>query len=134
MLEVDVYYEDTDCGGVVYYANYLKYFERGRTRFLEESGHSLLQWMQEGYLFTVVHAEIFYRSPARYRDRLEVATRLVRVTRSELSFSYRITGKTSNALIAEGTTRLVPVGPNGKIRRLPVEKVEVLNRLASPAG
>ena len=49
-----VYYEDTDCGGVVYYANYLKYFERARTRYLEERGLSVAELMKAGRLFVVV--------------------------------------------------------------------------------
>ena len=69
-MEVRIYYEDTDCGGVVYYGNYLKYFERARTQYLEERGLSVAELMKEGTVFVVVHAEVDYRSPARYGDRL----------------------------------------------------------------
>ncbi len=65
-MEIRIYYEDTDCGGVVYYANYLKYFERARTDYLEQRGLSVAQLMKEGTVFMVVHAEINYKSPARY--------------------------------------------------------------------
>ena len=67
-MEIRIYYEDTDCGGVVYYANYLKYFERARTQYLEERGLSVAGLMNEGTVFVVVHAEVDYRSPARYGD------------------------------------------------------------------
>ena len=55
-MEVRIYYEDTDCGGVVYYANYLKYFERARTQYLEDRGLSVANLMRAGRLFVVVHA------------------------------------------------------------------------------
>ena len=52
-LPIRIYYEDTDCGGVVYYANYLRYFERGRTEFLREKGISLTDLQDKGILFVV---------------------------------------------------------------------------------
>jgi len=54
-MEVRIYYEDTDCGGVVYYANYLKYFERARTSYLEDRGLSVAGLMDEGTVFVVAH-------------------------------------------------------------------------------
>ncbi|WP_455244354.1 YbgC/FadM family acyl-CoA thioesterase, partial [Petrachloros mirabilis] len=65
-MDVKIYYEDTDCGGVVYYANYLKYFERARTHYLEERGLSVARLLEEGRAFVVVRAELDYRTPARY--------------------------------------------------------------------
>jgi acyl-CoA thioester hydrolase len=73
-VEVRIYYEDTDCGGVVYYANYLKYFERARTQYLEDRGLSVAGLMQAGRVFVVVHAELEYRAPAYYGDTLEIET------------------------------------------------------------
>ncbi|HSV90356.1 MAG TPA: hotdog domain-containing protein, partial [Nitrospiraceae bacterium] len=64
-MDIRIYYEDTDCGGMVYYGNYLKYFERARTQYLEERGLSVAELMKEGTMFVVVHAEVDYRSPAR---------------------------------------------------------------------
>ncbi|MHB8482990.1 MAG: acyl-CoA thioesterase [Nitrospiria bacterium] len=125
-MEISVYYEDTDCGGVVYYANYLKYFERARTELLENLGFPLLKLMEEGSIFTVVQCEIFYRSPAKYRDVLRIETRLTGVTRTVLSFRYRIHEKKSERLVAEGMTKLVCVGLNGKVKRLPRETADKL--------
>ena len=73
-MEVRIYYEDTDCGGVVYYANYLKYFERARTHYLEEHGLSVTGLLKEGTQFLVVHAELDYRTPARYGETLTIDT------------------------------------------------------------
>lgn len=74
-LSIRVYYEDTDTGGVVYYANYLKFFERGRTEWLRALGmdqHTLAT--QEQMMFVVKHADIAYRQPARLDDRILVRT------------------------------------------------------------
>jgi acyl-CoA thioester hydrolase len=71
-MEIKVYYEDTDCGGVVYYANYLKYFERARTEYLETRGCSIADWMQRGVVFVVVHAEAHYYSAGRYGETLTI--------------------------------------------------------------
>jgi acyl-CoA thioester hydrolase len=67
-MEVRIYYEDTDCGGVVYYGNYLKYFERARTHFLEEHGLSVSGLIQQGTEFRVTKAELAYRSAALYGE------------------------------------------------------------------
>ena len=68
VIEIRIYYEDTDCGGIVYYANYLKYFERARTQYLEDRRLSVMDLMNAGRVFVVVHAEIEYRAPARYGE------------------------------------------------------------------
>jgi acyl-CoA thioester hydrolase len=130
-MEISVYYEDTDCGGVVYYANYLKYFERGRTELLEAARFSLSDLMGEGIVFTVVQCEIFYLSPARYRDILRIETYLTEATRTVLNFSYRILEKKSGKRMVEGNTKLVSVGLNGKVRRLSQEMADRLISLKS---
>jgi len=126
-MDISVYYEDTDCGGVVYYANYLKYFERARTELLESAEFPLSNLMEEGNIFTVVHCEIFYRSPARYRDILKIETKLTEITRTVLRFSYKISDKRDGRLVVEGTTKLVSVDTKGKVKRL---SQEMVNRLA----
>lgn len=73
-LEIKVYYEDTDSLGVVYYANYLKYFERGRTEVLEAGGKPVQQWNAEGYLFAVYKLEVTYLKPALLGDICQVVT------------------------------------------------------------
>jgi acyl-CoA thioester hydrolase len=71
-----VYWEDTDGGAIVYYANYLRYLERARTEWLRAHGHSQAVLAQEpGILFTVVSLEVEYRYPARLDDELEISCR-----------------------------------------------------------
>ena len=89
-MDIRIYYEDTDCGGMVYYGNYLKYFERARTHYLEDRGLSVAELMKAGTIFVVVHAEVDYRSPARYGDRLTVETVVSDVTAASFTFSHVI--------------------------------------------
>jgi len=68
-----VYWEDTDGGAIVYYANYLRFLERSRTEWLRAQGHSQLELAREpGILFTVVSIQVDYRAPARLDDELEI--------------------------------------------------------------
>lgn len=88
---VRVYYEDTDSGGVVYYANYLKFMERARTEWLRQLGFEQDRLAAEqGVIFAVRHAEIDYLSPARFNDALEVSCELVERKRASLTFAQRV--------------------------------------------
>jgi acyl-CoA thioester hydrolase len=131
-MEIRVFYEDTDCGGVVYYANYLKYFERARTQYLEERGLSVAKLMTEGAVFVVVHAEVDYRSPARYGDRLIVQTVVSDVTAASFTFSHVIRDRESRRVVVEGSAKLAAVDGNGKVKRLDKAMVAMLE--FSPQG
>jgi acyl-CoA thioester hydrolase len=117
-MEIRIYYEDTDCGGVVYYANYLKYFERARTRYLEERGLSVAELRDGGTQFMVVHAELDYRSPARYGDTLTIDTSLAAVGQASLTFAHVMRERTSGRVVVEGSAKLVTVDDNLKVKRL----------------
>ena len=125
-MEIRIYYEDTDCGGIVYYANYLKYFERARTQYLEERGLSVAWLMKEGTVFVVVHAEVDYRSPAHYGDRLIVETVVSDMTSASFTFSHVIRERESQRVVIEGSARLAATDGNGKIKRLDKALVTVL--------
>lgn len=118
-MDIRIYYEDTDCGGVVYYANYLRYFEWGRTEYLEQRGLSVRRLLQEGTQFMVVHAEIDYRSPARYGDNLSIETTLVEVGNASLTMAHVLRERESGRVVAEGSAKLVTVDVQGKTKRLP---------------
>ena len=85
-IEKKIYYYDTDAGGVVYYANYLKYLEEGRTEFCLSKGVSMKDWADKGVIFPVVHVEIDYKFPAKYQDKLKIFTRVERVGNSSVQF------------------------------------------------
>jgi acyl-CoA thioester hydrolase len=125
-MEVKIYYEDTDCGGVVYYGNYLKYFERARTEYLEERGLSVAGLMKEGTVFVVVHAEVDYRSPARYGDWLVVETVVSGMTAASFTFSHVIRERESRRVVVEGSARLAATDGNGKVKRLDKAVVAIL--------
>jgi acyl-CoA thioester hydrolase len=80
-----VYYEDTDAGGIVYYANYLKYMERARTEWLSSLGHELSSLERvEGIVFVVHRVEIDYRIPAKLGERIDVTVALVELNRASM--------------------------------------------------
>ena len=125
-MEVRIYYEDTDCGGVVYYANYLKYFERARTQYLEERGLSVAGLMKEGTVFDEVHAEVDYRSSARYGDTLVVETVVSDVTAASFTCLHMIRERESQRVVVEGSARLAATDGNGKVKRLDKTMVAAL--------
>ena len=120
-MDVRIYYQDTDCGSVVYYGNYLRYFEQGRTHWLEQQGLSVKAFMDAGTLFTVVSAELSYRSPARYGETLTIATTLTEMRAASFTFAHEIREKQSGRLVVEGSARLATVDLQGKLTKLPKE-------------
>jgi acyl-CoA thioester hydrolase len=125
-MEVRIYYEDTDCGGVVYYANYLKYFERARTRYLEDRGLSVAELMKAGWLFVVVHAEVNYRTPARYGETLVIETLVSDMSPAAITFAHVVRERQSGRVVVEGAARLAVTDGNGKVKRLDKRTVAAL--------
>lgn len=130
-MDIKIYYEDTDCGGVVYYANYLKYFERARTEYLEMRGYSVAGLMKQGVVFVVVHAEVDYCSPGRYGETLVVETNVGDVTRAALTFSHVVREKVSGRVVVKGSARLAATDGNGKVMRLDGGMVAALQSAVS---
>lgn len=88
---VRIYYEDTDAGGVVYYANYLKFLERARTEWLRAVGFGQETLMREaGILFAVRRVEIDYLAPARFDDELRVEAAIGKLSKVSITFDQRI--------------------------------------------
>lgn len=128
-MDIRIYYEDTDCGGVVYYANYLKYFERARTQYLEDRGLSVAELMKAGRVFVVVHAEVDYRAPARYGDTLEIETIISDMNPAAITFSHVVRERQSRRVVVEGAARLAVTDGNGKVKRLDKQTVAALQSL-----
>lgn len=95
---VRVYYEDTDSGGVVYYANYLKFMERARTELLREIGfeQDLLQ-KESGIIFAVHSANIEYKKPARFNDELHVLTSISSLGKASINFQQSVVLRSSQS-------------------------------------
>jgi acyl-CoA thioester hydrolase len=108
-MPLRVYYEDTDAGGVVYYANYLAFMERARTEWLRSLGYENQQLLDEqGVVFAVRRAAVDYISPARLDDLLEVVVSLSRIKRASLVFEQQILR--GDELLCKGEIMLVCVG------------------------
>ncbi|MBI3596012.1 MAG: YbgC/FadM family acyl-CoA thioesterase [Nitrospirae bacterium] len=122
-MAVRIYYEDTDCGGVVYYANYLRYLERARTEHLRERGIELGTWAGKGLYFVVTRVEVHYKAPARYSDLLDIETAVTDVSKASLTFSHTVRDQ-NGRLIAESIVVLVCVS-SGRPRRIPDEIIAV---------
>ena len=114
-----VIYGDTDQMGVVYYANYLRWFERGRSEFLRQIGLPYSTIEQQGYHFPVVEVSCRYTQSARYDDVVRIETELVDLGRASLSFAYRIYRESDQCLLATGSTKHACLDKNAQVSRMP---------------
>jgi len=120
-MDIRIYYEDTDCGGVVYYANYLKYFERSRTEYFENKGIFVKECIPKGFFFVVAHQDIDYKAPAFYADVLNIETKASRVALASIVFDYTVKNKKTSQLIATASTVLVCVNSDIQPVKIPQE-------------
>ncbi len=117
-ISLRVYYEDTDAAGIVYYANYLRFIERGRTEFLRELGHDQNLLMKEGVAFAVRSVQAEYLKPARLDDLLTVETSIAELGRAQLVFQQRI--RRGEELLLDAKIRIACIDPaRGKPIPLP---------------
>lgn len=107
-ITLRIYWEDTDAGGVVFYANYLKFFERARTEWLRALGHSQEQLrLIESAMFVVSDTTMRYRRPARLDDLLRITVKLAEVRRASMTLAQQ--AWRDDELLTEGTIRIVCV-------------------------
>jgi acyl-CoA thioester hydrolase len=130
-----VYWEDTDAGGIVYYANYLKFFERARTEWLRSLGIQQQQMRdRDGTQFIVSQATLQYHRPARLDDLLDITVAVRHAARASLQLEQQALRGTE--LLAEGTVRIACIeAPTLKLRRIPEEVLHLLqssNEATSP--
>ena len=91
VFPVRIYYEDTDAGGIVYHANFLRFMERARTEWLRERGYELDRLEQEyGFLFAVRSVNIDYLKPAHLNDSLSIQTSIARIGRASLDVDHEV--------------------------------------------
>lgn len=124
-LSVRVYYEDTDFSGVVYHANYLRYFERGRTELLRDLGvdQAALFAAEPPLGFAVARIAVDFRRPARMDDLLDVETRVAEVGGASLTMHQRLAR--DGDLLVEATVRVAAVS-RGRAARLPRALADLL--------
>ena len=117
-FNVKVYYEDTDAGGVVYYANYLKFLERARSEAIYSLGFSNSDlFKNHGILLIVKSCNIEYKKPAKFEDKLQIVSETISFTKT--SFLMRQDIKRNDELISVAEIHLVAVDKNGKPSKLP---------------
>ena len=126
MTELRIYYEDTDAGGVVYYANYLRYLERGRTEFLRERGLSIRKLHEQGYLIPVIRLEIDYLVPAVLDDLIRVETMVLEITGATCTLGQRVVRVSDGTILVDAKVTLACLGPGNKARRMPKELLRAL--------
>lgn len=125
-MDIRVYYEDTDCGGVVYYANYLCFLERARTEFFRDRGIDVAAYGEAGFVFVVVHVDAAYKASARHNDLLQVDSEIVAYRKTGFTFSQRILHKERQELLVEARIRLACVNHAHKPTKVPDKVVEVI--------
>lgn len=102
---IRVLYAHTDKAGVVYYANYLQFFETGRTEYLRALGKSYADFERDGVILTVTEAALRFLRPAVYDDLLTVRTRVTRIRRTRIDFAYEVLNS-AGTMLCEGSTVL----------------------------
>jgi len=128
-LPVRIYYEDTDFTGVVYHANYLRYFERGRSDFFRLVGisHTAFLNLPEPTAFSIIRIELDFKRAARIDDALLVRTTYDAVKGPRLMISQRITR--GDELIAEARVQAVCIDLKGRAKKPPREMMTLLSPL-----
>lgn len=126
ILQIRVAYADTDQMGMVYYGNYLTYYERGRTEFLREIGLEYKKLEERGFYFPVIYSECNYRAPARYDDLITIETSISEVTAASLTCSYII--KNGDKILVTGKTKHPFVNKLFKPVRFPQDIREALQK------
>lgn len=117
--QIRVYYEDTDAGGIVYYANYLKFFERARTEWLRSLGYEQDTLMEQSIAFVVKRVEMHNHAPARFNQLLSIETQIVEFRGASMTFKQVIKNTQQDQLVsAEIQVACVDLA-NMKARRLP---------------
>jgi acyl-CoA thioester hydrolase len=121
-----VRYAETDKMGVAYYANYLVWFEVGRTEWLRGTGSSYRSMEDDGVGLPVIEAHCTYRQPARYDDELEVRTTAALVSAARVAFEYEVVRLGDASVLATGRTVHAAVDRAGRPTRLPTRVKELL--------
>src|SRR5260221_4220607 len=115
-IDISVRYAETDRMALLHHANYIVYFEQGRTELLRSHGFTYRTMEDEGFLLVLTKAAVHYKSPARYDDVLTLRTIVTRTTAVRIEHRYE--AYRDGTLIAEGETTLASVDREGRIQAL----------------
>ena len=128
-MKTRAYYADTDAGGVVYYANYLRWLEMARYEFLEQFGTPLTEYVRQGCIFAVARLEIDYLTPTVLGDEVEVETQVERVRRVRFMLKQNVKRCADGQDLAKARLTLACLSPQGKLTALPDDLAEAMQRL-----
>ena len=131
-----VLYGDTDAAGVVYYGNYMRYFEQGRTEYMRDLVQTYREIESQGLLLPVIECYTRYKASAAYDDLLVIETSMVELKNVSCRFNYRILRKEpddSLTLLAKGYTVHASVDRSGRLTRLPAELINKLRAIQNKA-
>ncbi len=132
-LDFRVSYADTDRMGVVYYANYLILFERGRTELMREAKVRYRDLEEEGLFLPAMEANLRYLSPAHYDDLLKIKTRICDLGRASMTFAYEVVNADTGKTLVRGTTKHPFVNKSWKPVAVPPRLRELLVPLVRPS-
>jgi acyl-CoA thioester hydrolase len=118
-LDLRVRYAETDSMGVVYYANYLVWFEMGRSEYCRKQGFNYRDLEASGYYIIVAEAWCRYRKPARYDEIITVRTSLHALQRRSICFRYQVSRKGSREILVEGETKHLCIDAAGRVKVIP---------------
>ncbi len=116
-IQIRVRYAETDRMGLLHHANYLVYFEQGRTELLRQTGRSYKDVEDQGFYLVLAKVEVRYRQPARYDDVLTLRTIVTRATPVRIEHRYELLR--GSQLLAEGNSTLACVDREGKLQAMP---------------
>jgi acyl-CoA thioester hydrolase len=126
-----VIFGETDAMRIVYYSNYLEYFEVGRAEFFRQYDSPFTHYIRQGLYLAVTHTAVRYHRPARYDDVLIIEARLARLGRASLDMEYTILDKATGEQVTTGMTGHALLDEAGRVRRFEKDFVERMKPLVS---
>jgi acyl-CoA thioester hydrolase len=126
-----VIFGETDAMRIVYYGNYLKYFEVGRAEFFRQYDSPFTHYIRKGLYLAVTHASVSYHRPARYDDVLIIETRMTRLGRATLDMGYTILDKATGDQVTTGMTGHALLDEAGRVQRFKKDFMERMKPLVS---
>jgi acyl-CoA thioester hydrolase len=123
-ITIRVRYSEVDAMGFLHHSRFLQYFELGRIELLRAIGFSYAELEKQGIYFVVAKAEVRYKAPARFDDELTLTTRLSRQTPVRHEHVYEL--RRGQIILAEGTTTIACVGPDGQLQSVPESIVSAI--------
>jgi len=125
-MPIRVRYNETDAMGLLHHANYLVYFELGRTELFRQQGGNYRVLEESGLFFVVASATVQFKRPARYDDLLTLSTRIARQTAAKLQHEYQLSR--DGELLCTGETVIACVNGDGAVQRIPEDLIEMTTK------